>query len=291
MRQSWPVDWVDAFTDQPFGGNACAVVHDGGALEGATCMALARETSLTECTFVGPSKVADARVRYFLTDREIPFAGHPTIATTASLLARGLVAGPDVRLETLGGVIPVIVSVEDGRWSFTITQPAPTFGAGVASETIARVSRIDVEDIIAPPQIVSCGLPYPVTLVRDPDVLAKAGLDTGAYQAELAPLSHPHGQPFEPFLIALDGTTLHARHLMVPPGPPEDAFTGSAMGPVGAYLWKSQLINDPQFKATQGQSMGRPGLAEVEVLGDRDDITGIKVTGSAHLLMTGELML
>ena len=59
------VDWVDAFTDQPFGGNGCAVVHQGAGLDAATCMAFVRETSLVECTFTGPSDIADIRVRYW----------------------------------------------------------------------------------------------------------------------------------------------------------------------------------------------------------------------------------
>jgi predicted PhzF superfamily epimerase YddE/YHI9 len=33
---SYVFDWVDAFTDQAFGGNGCAVVHDAGALTVAT---------------------------------------------------------------------------------------------------------------------------------------------------------------------------------------------------------------------------------------------------------------
>lgn len=93
MARAWPVDWVDAFTDRLFGGNGCAVVHEGASWDAATCMAFVRETSLVECTFVGPSAVADWKVRYFLASQEIPFAGHPTVATVASLASRGMVAG------------------------------------------------------------------------------------------------------------------------------------------------------------------------------------------------------
>ena len=59
MNRAFPLDWVDAFAERPFGGNGCAVVHDGGVLDDETCKALVRETSLTECTFVGSSEVAD----------------------------------------------------------------------------------------------------------------------------------------------------------------------------------------------------------------------------------------
>jgi PhzF family phenazine biosynthesis protein len=81
-------DWVDAFSDRPFGGNGCAVLHGAAGLGDKTCMAVVRETSLVECTFTGPSDVADIRVRYFLASREIPFAGHPTIATVAAMRHR-----------------------------------------------------------------------------------------------------------------------------------------------------------------------------------------------------------
>ncbi len=88
---SWfEFDWVDAFSDRAFGGNGCAVVHGGAGLSQETCKSYVRETSLVECTFTGPSEVADVRVRYFLASREIPFAGHPTIATVAAMQSRGM---------------------------------------------------------------------------------------------------------------------------------------------------------------------------------------------------------
>ena len=69
-RMSWfDFDWVDAFSDTAFGGNGCAVVHGGAHLPETVCTAFVRETSLVECTFTGPSDVADFRVRYFLASR------------------------------------------------------------------------------------------------------------------------------------------------------------------------------------------------------------------------------
>ena len=96
------MDWVDAFADRPFGGNGCAVVHGGAGLDDATCMAFVRETGLVECTFTGPSDSADVRVRYFLASKEIPFAGHPTLATVAALRARGRIAGDRITLDLHG---------------------------------------------------------------------------------------------------------------------------------------------------------------------------------------------
>ena len=59
-------DWVDAFTDHPFGGNGCAVVHGGAVLGADICRAFTAETSLVECTFTG------AFTRLMLPQRCLP---------------------------------------------------------------------------------------------------------------------------------------------------------------------------------------------------------------------------
>ena len=106
-------DWVDAFTNRPFGGNGCAVVHGGAHLDEEIACAYVKETSLVECTFTGPSSVADVHVRYFLASREIPFAGHPTIATVAALRSRGLVGGDHFTLETQAGIVAIDIRGDD----------------------------------------------------------------------------------------------------------------------------------------------------------------------------------
>ncbi len=88
--RTYAFDWVDAFTAMRFGGNACMVVHDAADLTHAERLALVRETSLSECAYVVPSDRADFGVRYYTAAREIPMAGHPTIATVAALLHRGI---------------------------------------------------------------------------------------------------------------------------------------------------------------------------------------------------------
>ena len=136
-------DWVDAFTDVPFGGNGCAVLHDAAHLDDETCMKIVRETSLVECTFTGPSDVADMRVRYFLASREIPFAGHPTVATVAAMRHRGLIGDGALKLETLAGVIPVAVAGSE----VSMVQAAPRFGPKVPAEIVAGAVGLLPDDI------------------------------------------------------------------------------------------------------------------------------------------------
>lgn len=289
-------DWVDAFTDRPFGGNGCAVFHQAGAIDAETCMAIVRETSLVECTFLEPSSVADIRVRYFLASREIPFAGHPTIATVASLLERGMAGPGRVTLETGAGIVPVDIGAgTDDLPHITMTQVAPRFGAFAPRDLVAAVGGLDVDDIVADPQLVSTGLPFTVTVLRDhaalrrlrlnPDAMADLGRRMGFSGSDMA----------EPYWIVLEGATAagrtFARLLLAPPSASEDPFTGSATGAAGAYLWRHGLIDAPRYVAEQGHWMGRPGQATVEVLGPRDAISGVRVGGQGRVLMQGRILL
>lgn len=291
MGMQFDVDWVDAFTDVAFGGNGCAVVHNGAGLSDAACLAFVRETSLVECTFTGPSTVADIRVRYFLASREIPFAGHPTVATAAALRHRGLIGDGAVSLETSAGIVPVEVAGN----RVTMTQIAPEFGAYVPEQIVAAVGGIAPDDIVHPPRMVSTGLPFCITVVKDRTALEALRLDKDGLHAYFEHLGVQGTDIMEPFWTAQFGATSDgdsfSRLLLTPPSPPEDPFTGSATGAMAAYLWSEGLIETPKFVAEQGHGMGRPGRADVEVLGPRDAITGVVVSGQAHVLMSGTLYL
>ena len=284
-------DWVDAFTGRPFGGNGCAVVHGGAGLPDRTCMAFVRETSLVECTFTGPSDIADLKVRYFLADRELPFAGHPTIATVAALRDRGLIDGDTLTLETGAGVVPIRLEGD----LIEMTQVAPSFGASVDPALVAGAVGLPPEAIAAPPQLVSTGVRFCIALLRSHDDLRAARLDPEALRRLAEALGREDGGLTVPFLVTREGATdagdTFSRLLLLPPSPPEDPFTGSATGAMGAYLWRHGLIDKDSFIAEQGHWMGRPGQARVSRLGPPEAMTGIKVAGAGYVLMQGRLML
>lgn len=288
-------DWVDAFTDRAFGGNGCAVFHDAGHLDDDTCMAIVRETSLVECTFVEASDVADFKVRYFLASREIPFAGHPTLATAAGLIDRGLVPGDRVTFETGAGIVPVEVIARGEVPVCAMTQVAPVFDDELSRSLVAEVVGLKPEDILGQPQVVSTGLPFCIAVIDSAEALGRARLNLDALARFRAQVSHADADVMEPFLVTLQGATdagdTFARLLLAPPSPPEDPFTGSATGAMAAYLWHHGLIDSPVFSAEQGHWMGRPGQAQVEVLGPRDAPTGVRVAGPAKVLMRGEIAL
>ncbi|WP_170783817.1 PhzF family phenazine biosynthesis protein [Ruegeria lacuscaerulensis] len=287
---SWfDFDWVDAFTDRAFGGNGCAVVHDAAHLSDATCMAYVQETSLVECTFTGPSDVADIRVRYFLASREIPFAGHPTIATVAAMRSRGLFQGDALTLETGAGIVDIRLNGDE----IEMTQIAPQFGAQVPVELVAETIGLPTDAIISPPQFVSTGLPFCITVLRDHAALRAAKLVEGPLREVAAKAGFSGSDMAEPFLVTLQGATgagdTFSRLLLAPPSPPEDPFTGSATGAMAAYLWKYRLMDKDSFIAEQGHDMGRPGQATVTRVGPPEAMTGIKVAGRGHVLMRGQV--
>lgn len=287
----YPFDWVDAFTEVAFGGNGCAVVYDEGGLDTETCLKITKETGLVECTFIGPSDVADMKVRYFFPTQEIPFAGHPTIASVKSALSRGRVSGPTLTLETGAGIITIDVS-QDG-W-ITMSQNAPVFGQTVPAAQVAATVNLSADDILGVPQVVSTGLPFVVTVLKNHDALRRAKVDVPRL-AEFQENVRLDGAPvMEPYLVTLDGATqdgdTYSRLLLLPPNPAEDPFTGSATGCAAAYLWCHGLVERPSYVAEQGHGMGRPGSARVEVLGARNAITGVKVAGQGRIVMRGEVL-
>ncbi len=284
--------WVDAFAEAPMGGNPCAVVFDADDLPVETRLAFTRETRLSECAFLVASDKADFGVRYYLPTGEIPFAGHPTVATAAALEDAGLLEGRErFTLEVGAGVIPIEVHRGAGPARFTMTQAAPVFANTHAPAEIAEIYGLAPEDILGTPQTVSTGTPFCIAVLASREALARARLDADLLGAFRRRDGHPDAALMEPFLVILEGATeagdTFARLLLAPPMPPEDPYTGSATGCMAAYLWRNGLIDRPRFRAEQGHWMGRPGIGEVEVLGPPEAIEGVRLAGAGRVLMAG----
>ena len=122
------------------------------------------------------------------------------------------------------------------------------------------------------------------------DALKKAELSVSDYLRYKV-----HGDFFSPHLFCLKGLSneadTFARHFGVPPDTFEDPFTGSASGCMLAYMWHHRLINKKRITAQQGHWMQRPGQAELEVVGEPENIETVKLTGSAVTVIKGELFI
>ena len=157
---------LDVFTDRAFEGNQLAVFPEPGGLSADQMLAITREMNFSECTFIfPPERGGDVRMRIFTPGKELPIAGHPTIGSTFALAAEGVIARgrPEFVFEL--GVGPTPVSLEWGDEGLVfawMTQPLPSFGAEIHDRAMLAaalgVAASDLES--APPQIVSCGVPF-----------------------------------------------------------------------------------------------------------------------------------
>lgn len=281
--------WVDAFTEVRYGGNQCAVVFDADDVKVDDRIAFTRETGLVECAFLVSSAKADFGARYYMPTGEIPMAGHPTVAAVTAMLDAGLIEAPtSFTLEVGAGVITIDVTARPNRPALvTMTQLKPIFGRAYDPAAIAALYGLTAEDVIGTPQTVSTGSPFCITRLRTREALLRAKLDPDAL---FAFVEETNADFMEPFLCITEGAEsgeTYARLLLPPPFPPEDPFTGSATGCMAAYLFKAGAIGR-RFIAEQGHGLGRPGRAEVELLGPAGDIEGVKVGGSGVIVMRGE---
>ena len=166
--KEYRIIYLDAFTSEPFSGNPCAVLPQAEGLTDAQMQKIAMETNLSETAFVFPSDKATVKVRYFMPRKEIPFAGHPTIATAMMLAQEGLLPHQrpvaTVDFEFNIGVLPVDIHLdEDGKpIKAVMTQQKPAFGHILDKGDLTECLGIGVDDLLdnASIQVVSTGVPF-----------------------------------------------------------------------------------------------------------------------------------
>ena len=294
---------VDVFTETPFCGNPLAVILEGQGLTGEQMQAIAREMNLSETTFVLPSTdaTAQARVRIFTPQLELPFAGHPVVGTSYVLVTEGLIprrqGSFEIGLELGIGVLPVEISCIDGVvMQVTMTQRAPQFLAVLPTadvETLAEGLGLDTHDILGtgfPAQLVSTGLPQLMVPVRS----------LAAVQAITLELGHLHTicQRYDTHSIyaftretVTPGADVHSRLFAPLAGVLEDPATGSASGALGAYLVHHRVVGGDapvvHLENEQGYELGRPSRIFIEVARGGSMISRVRVGGCVVKVIDG----
>jgi trans-2,3-dihydro-3-hydroxyanthranilate isomerase len=291
----------DVFTDRPLLGNQLAVFTDARDLDATRMQAVAREMNFSESTFIFPSERPDTdiRMRIFTPFNEMPMAGHPTIGSTFALAKNGVIE-PGAQRFVFGlniGPIPVDLEWNDGDLSFAwMTQRPPTFGPVVAQrDVVASALGLESKDLAdnLPVQEVSCGLAYLLVALRDHQTVDRAVTDPGGFGR----LCQACGLDLPIFLFAVGGPSpeddVYGRMFAPDFGIIEDPATGSAAGPVGCYVVHHGVVKATAarpMQVSQGVAMGRPSRIHVSVEGAGNDISGVKVGGTAVLVGRGELL-
>jgi trans-2,3-dihydro-3-hydroxyanthranilate isomerase len=286
---------LDVFSSQPLQGNALAVFTDARGLSSDDMQALARETNLSETTFVLPRDAAiererGVRVRIFTVEEELPFAGHPTLGT--AFVLRGDGGAPEVVLDLDVGRVPVRFEARAGEPAFgEMTQVDPAFGAVHDPGEVARALGLTPADLdpTLPVQAVSTGLSFVVTPLRSLAALRSLRIDAARGDAWLRRV----GSKFFYFVARETedpGARLHARMIFYGG---EDPATGSAAGCAAAWMVKHGLAAPGErVVIEQGLEMRRP--SRIFVRADRASdgrVVHVRVGGHAVEVMRGEVAL
>jgi len=283
-----PFYLVDVFTDTPLAGNPLAVVSDCESLDDATMKRIAREFNQSETTFVLPPTRAGAtwRLRCFTPAGFEAFgAGHNALGAWWWIAHAGRVPLADGRnrfYQELGErVLPVEVIASDGQpRQIVMTQTAPEFGAVLADKAgLASALGLDEVDFgPLPKQVVSTGAPHLLVHLCDRHAINRATPDV----PRLAALVRSAGGQ-GCYLFSLN--PLIARFFNPVAGIPEDPATGSAGGPLAAFLIANNVIDTGTVIVEQGHGLDRPSRIEVNVQGDKVEIVG-KCVVTAHGFLT-----
>jgi len=279
----------DVFADAPFAGNPLAVFPDGGGLSDAEMFALAREFGWSEITFVALQASGSPRVRIWTPRGELPFAGHPTVGTAVVMAAGGYITvGRHVFEFGIGPVEVEVAEVEPSGGRATMTQRAPDFKATYDDPArLAAALGLAEEDLAPglPAQIVSTGLDHFMVPLASLDALRRARGHHDTLPGVLAVIG---ARGAYVFTVDTPQSTAAARARLLRVDS-EDAATGSAAGPLGAYLVQYGLHRAGEMEIEQGIEMGRPSRIRVDVPSEGHIIGPVRVSGNVHIWATGVL--
>jgi trans-2,3-dihydro-3-hydroxyanthranilate isomerase len=294
VTRRYPYVLVDVFTHNPLEGNQLAVFTDARGLSDAEMQALAKETNLSETTFILPRKEQvererGVRVRIFTTREELPFAGHPTLGTAWCI--RQQRGGDLVELELKVGKIPVRFSTNaDGRLVGEMRQRDPEFGEIYSAEEVSRATGVPLDsfDETLPIQTVSTGSPFTIAVLKSLSAMHELRIDIKG-STEFARI---HGGRFFYFVsreTETPGATLHAR-MQFYNG--EDPATGSAAGCCTAWAVQHGILaSETQGLIEQGLEIGRPSFIQIRGRKTADGVTDICVGGGVVEIARGEFVL
>jgi len=268
---------VDVFTSQPLRGNPLAVVVGADALPDTQMAAFANWTNLSETTFLlrPTNPLADYRVRIFTPQRELPFAGHPTLGSCHVWLASGAMPkGNEILQECEIGLVRIRRSL--GRLSFA----APKMRRTGAPEPHILAQAMEglrlIPDAIVSANWVDNGPGWLAVLVRSrdevlairPDYSVLAGLRVGVVGAWDA---------------VKDGSEAQFEVRAFTAGGYEDPVTGSLNAGLAQWLIDAGVAPS-SYVASQGSVLGRMGRVHVERDGSETWIGGAITTCIAGTL-------
>jgi trans-2,3-dihydro-3-hydroxyanthranilate isomerase len=283
---------LDVFTNRPLEGNQLAVFGNAHGLSDEEMQKLARETNLSETTYILPrDPVVERReghkVRIFTVNEELPFAGHPTLGTAWYLRQHS--SEDEIILDLKVGKVPVRFEQRDGLLFGEMRQAEPSFGPTHEHAAVAKVLGLPVTELdeSLPIQTVSTGMPFTMVPFRHLATLQKLNVSWHQMAPYLATIGNPAFFYFVCRETVDPSATLHARMIFYNG---EDPATGSAAGCcTGWAVQHGVLAPETQGLIEQGIETRRPSFIYVRAGRTGNTVSNVRVGGNVVHLINGEV--
>lgn len=284
---------VDVFAEEKYAGNQLAVFTNAKALSDTEMQKIAKEMNYSETTFVLSEERNRYDVRIFTPEKEVPFAGHPTLGT-AFIIQKEIIKEPvnEVLLNLKAGQIPVtLVYDKGGLDTLWMKQLSPEFFQVFDPGTISQVLFIDEKDIDTrfPIQEVSTGLPFIIVPLKSLDAVKRARIARDRYYELIQNTKAKALLIFCPETYN-EENDLNVRVFVDYYGIPEDPATGSGNGCLAGYLVKTMYFGEPHIdiKVEQGYEIGRPSLLYLRA--EKKEEIDVFVGGTVIMVARGEFI-
>lgn len=283
---------IDVFAESPFGGNPLAVVEDADGLSDAQMRRVAGEFNQAETTFLMKSERADRKLRSFTAiGAEVFGAGHNALGAWLWMGAHGQLGSLDTprtfQQEIGEDVLPITLVNVDGRVHGRMRQAALRLSTPLATtDALADALGLDANDIapLPAPRAADTGAAHLMVRLRDVQAVDRAAPSA---QALLAVLGAAGAEGC--YVYAFDQAspdTAYARFFNPTVGLWEDAATGTAAGPLCAYLGAAGMLNpEKTLVVEQGVKMGRRSLLQLRLTPDPE------LSGTGVVVLRGTLTL
>ncbi|MGB7439642.1 MAG: PhzF family phenazine biosynthesis protein [Coleofasciculaceae cyanobacterium] len=287
---------VDVFAIEKYTGNQLAVFTDATDLSTDQMQAIAKEINYSETTFLTSIDSQDGgyNVRIFTPNKELPFAGHPTLGTAYIIqktIINQLVTTVNLNLQV--GQIPVTwYQDSDGAELPWMRQNPPTFEGNLDATALASVLSLEANEIDHrfPIQEVSTGIPFIIVPLKKHESLKRIVVNKDKYFEFVKKTCSKEILVFCPETYFPEND-LSVRVFAEYIGVPEDPATGSANGCLAGYLVKHSYFGKKSVsvKVEQGYEIGRPSLLLLKAQQSNDTID-VQVGGKVIMIAKGEFV-
>jgi trans-2,3-dihydro-3-hydroxyanthranilate isomerase len=287
---------VDVFAVEKYTGNQLAIFTDASTLSEEQMQQLAKEMNYSETTFITSTDLQDGGydVRIFTPNKELPFAGHPTLGT-AYIIQQTIINQPveTVNLNLKVGQIPVTWhNTDDMGEVLWMRQKPPTFHQIFEASALAPVLSLDMNEIDArfPIQEVSTGIPFIIVPLKTHESLKRIRVNREKYFELVENTESKEILVFCPETYASEND-LSVRVFAEYLGIPEDPATGSANGCLAGYLVEHSYFGEKpvDVRVEQGYEIGRPSLLLLKAQRNEDTIE-VLVGGKVVMVAKGEFV-